>query len=846
LPTRKCGEKYDKANPKIFLSSCPGTMDASEGLPRIVIVDHYDSYTRNLISLIASCFDPLPSPELLASRVVVIPQSSPALAPENFQKHLPHVDALILSPGPGTSDNAEDFGPSASLLQAPELVDLPILGVCLGHQGIATTAGARIQQLSEPFHGRKRKLFVDKGVNISDGSRSLMEGVPDGTEVICYNSLCVDERTIPSKIRVVARSPLEPGHGTLVQAIEHKERPLFGVQFHPESIETSKGNVIMQNFLHNVARFWEKKDALRVKLWRLESTSLTPDILALGNVCMALGTDVQAPSPRWRVYQKTLKSCSTLDEKLKHHAPLLFRQLFRQKQVGSVWLDSANSRDPQSNVSAQSRAAFILSYDMAGVLRLHFPSESSARTVDMAPYFTLWDWMEVAQRTLQAQLWQISQNVNTQFRTGFVGYWGYELKDESLNLAPMSAERYEPYMNTPMDRTKLPAAQWAFCNHALCLDHKTNTWTAYALVDEGGTTTGPLASLEALGAHFGMTQGDADNWFVKAQKALDGVSLESESILFPTLSLHAVDEASTYMARIERARELIAVGESYELCLTTQFEGTLPSLHDYGSYFALYCALRRKNPAPFSAYMELISLDGTPQAVLSTSPERFLTVTDTGEVEMRPIKGTKVRPGWGPGEQDWLEQAKQDAAMHAHVRAEDERRKQALHMDPKERAENLMIADLIRADLQSVCHSSSVNVPRLIALETYETVHQLVTSVVGKLRPRIGCVEAAKRCFPPGSMTGAPKRRSVELLETLERSKGAPEGTTRRRGVYSGALGFMGVDGASNLSVVIRTVTVQNNSVLVGAGGAITFLSTPEGEWDEVMTKLGSVASLAS
>ena len=213
---------------------------------------------------------------------------------------------------------------------------------------------------------------------------------------------------------------------------------------------------------------------------------------------------------------------------------------------------------------------------------------------------------------------------------------------------------------------------------------------------------------------------------------------------------------------------------------------------------------------------------------------------------MRPIKGTKVRPGWGPGEQDWLEQAKQDAAMHAHVRAEDERRKQALHMDPKERAENLMIADLIRADLQSVCHSSSVNVPRLIALETYETVHQLVTSVVGKLRPRIGCVEAAKRCFPPGSMTGAPKRRSVELLETLERSKGAPQGTTRRRGVYSGALGFMGVDGASNLSVVIRTVTVQNNSVLVGAGGAITFLSTPEGEWDEVMTKLGSVASLAS
>ena len=130
-------------------------------------------------------------------------------------------------------------------------------------------------------------------------------------------------------------------------------------------------------------------------------------------------------------------------------------------------------------------------------------------------------------------------------------------------------------------------------------------------------------------------------------------------------------------------------------------------------------------------------------------------------------------------------------------------------------------------------------------METYETVHQLVTSVTGQLRPGIGCVEAAKRCFPPGSMTGAPKRRSVELIESLERTSHAPQGTTRRRGVYSGALGFMGVDGASNLSVVIRTVTVQNDHALVGAGGAVTFLSTLDGEWSEVMTKLGSVAALA-
>ena len=129
-----------------------------------------------------------------------------------------------------------------------------------------------------------------------------------------------------------------------------------------------------------------------------------------------------------------------------------------------------------------------------------------------------------------------------------------------------------------------------------------------------------------------------------------------------------------------------------------------------------------------------------------------------------------------------------------------------------------------------------------MALETYETVHQLVTAVTGTMRPGIGCVEAVRRCFPPGSMTGAPKRRSVELLETLERTPGSSSDATRRRGIYSGALGFIGADGASNLSVVIRAVITQGSGVMVGAGGAITMLSTAQGEWDEVLTKLGSVS----
>lgn len=372
------------------------------------------------------------------------------------------------------------------------------------------------------------------------------------------------------------------------------------------------------------------------------------------------------------------------------------------------------------------------------------------------------------------------------------------------------------------------------------------TWTAYALVKDEGYAAGTLAQLEQLGAQIGVQARDAEKWFCEVEVAVLETSNISKSLTQGlALSVDALDDGAVYMEKVEEARKLISMGESYEICLTTQFEGSVPGLDGYDDYFSMYCALRRKNPAPFGAYLELLPLYGKPQAILSTSPERFLTVAEDGHVEMRPIKGTKVRPGWGPGEEDWFSKAA-DPDMKTFMDQEDQRRKMQLHKDPKERAENLMIADLIRADLQSVCYPGSVTVPRLIALETYETVHQLVTSVVGTLRPGIGCVEATKRCFPPGSMTGAPKRRSVELIETLERPLRQPGMSSRRRAMYSGALGFIGVDGASNLSVVIRTATVQANNVTVGAGGAITFLSSPEGEWDEVLTKLGSVAALAT
>ncbi|KAL4400231.1 para-aminobenzoate synthase, (PABA) [Malassezia pachydermatis] len=828
-------------------------MDPLEALPRIVIVDHHDSYTRNLLYLISKCFDPEPSPELLVSRVAVIPHTHPALSPHTFEDQvLPHIDAVILSPGPGTSETDSDFGTSLALLQDEALHDLPFLGVCLGHQGLATGLGATIKQLKEPFHGRKRKIVKEQGWERKEGFCGIMDGVPDGTEVICYNSLVVEEESLPSCLRVTSRSIDDHEDiGTIVQSMEHESLPRYGVQFHPESIETTGGTTVLSNFLHNVREIWNQKDPARVRSWKDANTCLPYHIRSLGSACVALGTSIGICSPRWRVLSKSVPaSATTLEHVIAYQFPYLAEMVFRNGCPNCIWLDSASPRDPQSNVSTLTNADFYLHYDMAGCLTVHHPGEDVGKHpgvhLDLAAYTSLWHWMDQVQRTMQAQTRGLEKSEKPSFRTGFAGFWSYEMKDESLSLGSLHPDKYRAGNQGCMDRSKLPAAYWAFCSRVLCFDHETRTWNMHALVDEGGKTSDAISALERSGVTLGLSEEDALTWFQCVETKLQDTTTSTMTVSpLPPITLHGLDNAEVYMQKIEKARELISMGESYEICLTTQFEGKVLEEADYNKYFALYCSLRRKNPAPFSAYVELPTVHGTPQAILSTSPERFLTVSDRGTVEMRPIKGTKVRPGWGAGEEDWLARAKEEPDMRAFVAAEDRRRRQLLEADPKERAENLMIADLIRADLQSVCFPGTVEVPRLIALETYVTVHQLVTSVEGTLRPSIGCVDVTRRCFPPGSMTGAPKRRSVELIETLERSADDPESTTRRRGIYSGALGFIGVDGASSLSVVIRTITMQGANALVGAGGAITFLSSPEGEWDEVLTKLGSVASLA-
>jgi para-aminobenzoate synthetase component I len=265
----------------------------------------------------------------------------------------------------------------------------------------------------------------------------------------------------------------------------------------------------------------------------------------------------------------------------------------------------------------------------------------------------------------------------------------------------------------------------------------------------------------------------------------------------PELALRSSFTRADYLVAIERVREYIRAGDIFQANLSQRFETELGE-----PAWACYLRLRERNAAPFAAFMEL------PEgSILSASPERFLHVDTQGAVETRPIKGTRPR-GVGP---------EHDAALGA-----------ALTESAKDRAENLMIVDLMRNDLSRVCLPGTVRVPELFTLERYATVHHLVSTVVGQLEPGLDALDLLRAAFPGGSITGAPKVRAMEIIAELEPSS---------RGVYCGSIGYWSVTGELDTNIAIRTALVQRGRVYFSAGGGIIADSDPEQEYLETLHK---------
>lgn len=438
----------------------------------------------------------------------------------------------------------------------------------------------------------------------------------------------------------------------------------------------------------------------------------------------------------------------------------------------SFWLDSAREESPMS----------VASY--VGVV----PAQLSPLRVDSAraaaesggedPFAQLEAALARAPRVHPDTA--VATGLPAGLRGGYVGYFGYEAR------AAMGLEHGHPVPGyLPAHEAPTPDSLWLPAVRYLAHEHARPGVAARSwLVGDEPWCEAAERLLRAAG------ESASDNAPVNTPEL-------AEPLLFPAPA------AEAYMDAVRASQHEIYEGNSYEVCLTAQTSARIQN-PSQELFFELYRRQRAHNSAPYAAYLRCGDF-----SVLSSSPERFLSVDTHRNAQTKPIKGTVPR-GATPEE---------DAVAAAWLRT-----------DEKTRAENLMIVDLLRNDLSTVSDPASVRVPVLMGVESYSTVHQLVSTVSSRLREGISAVAAARACFPGGSMTGAPKPSTMQIIEGLE---------GRARGVYSGALGFVSTDGSANLSIVIRTLVAHDEgTVTLAAGGAIVADSDPTAEYEEMLTKL--------
>ncbi|MFI5934022.1 aminodeoxychorismate synthase component I [Actinoplanes sp. NPDC051494] len=679
---------------------------------RTLLVDNYDSFTYNLFHYLA---------EVNGADPVVVRNDDPGFDPAVLDEF----DNVVLSPGPGSPDRPADVGICTGIIASARL---PVLGVCLGHQGIAHVHGGVVERAPEPRHGRTSPVSHD--------GTGLFAGLPAPLEVVRYHSLAVT--SMPAELEVTAWAP-----DGVAMALRHRTLPQWGVQFHPESIGTVGGHRLLANFAR-LSREHNEATGRAVRPPRVTGVPVTAG---------------EPPRRRLRVHTRRVS--------VPVEAEAAFGRLFRGGPH-AYWLDSSRAGGRLGEVSIMGDA----SGPLARIARADVPAGTvsvTSGTVTTVETTGFLDWLDRDLGSLDVR----APALPFAFALGWVGYLGYELKAECGGSAAHTAED--------------PDAVTVFADRALVLDHRTGTAHLLALAEDGDDDAA-VAWFERTGTALA---GLAD----AGGGATTGPAHEPGAAVTGGLSLRHDHDA--YLDLIGACRREIAAGETYEVCLTnmvTAGAGLDP--------WQAYRFLRRSSPAPFAAYLSFGDV-----SVLSTSPERFLRIGADGALESTPIKGTRPRGG---------------------TEAEDALLVADLATSEKDHAENLMIVDLVRHDLGRCARVGSVVAGPVFQVETYAAAHQLVSTVRARLHPDRSAVQAVRAAFPPGSMTGAPKIRTMAILDRLE---GGP------RGVYSGAIGYFSLSGGVDLSVVIRTVVLSDGRARYGVGGAIIALSDADEEYEETAVK---------
>jgi len=759
-------------------SSASSTVDSNNKARRSVLyIDAYDSFTNSIIGLLEKSLD-------VSVTTIRIDESG---ASENFKTLLGSFDAVVVGPGPGHPSNPNDTGLINQIWNLDDAGLLPVMGICLGFQSLCLAHGATIKRLKQARHGivshiTHNRTDIFRGITKLRATQyhSLHADLGGASGDSAAHAQAFWEPTVVCpKLRPLAWDNTDEVNGPVLMAVKHTEKPFWGVQFHPESICTSKAGTDLMRSWWKQADEWLASHPREVR---------TVDTYSLGRkeipkIPSRVIKDVSYDGSR-RNSHPVSELAKSVQSGIKTGSPMLQWAKHNTGKLGPTLLAEALRLDRNEVVLLDSQNHSMGRFSILGVIIPDETVKITYRSWDKTlRYTTHRENEQVNQLQSVNEIWPMLQEVldiynprhhdhlgettndlpyDNPFWGGFMGYISYEAGLETIDVE----------LHKSVADSTVPDVNFAFVHRSVVVDHATGQTYVQSLSPDdspwvsevGDVIKGLINGHSAVRSHTTRT----DDNVTRALRE----SLELEKRLCH--SQISTPQERQYRNKVLKCQESLAAGDSYELCLTDETLITVPKIEGKGlDAWALYKKLRRKNPAPYGAFMQLSNA-----TVVGTSPERFLKWSRDGHCQFRPIKGT----------------VKKSPSMTREAAHE-------ILNSSKEQAENLMIVDLIRHDLSGVIGAECCSVPKLMTIEEYEHVYQLVSVIEGQIPTVTECegptgLDVLKASLPPGSMTGAPKKRSCEILRDIEQ---------RPRGIYSGVLGYLDVGGAGDFSVVIRT-----------------------------------------
>ncbi|KAL2217114.1 para aminobenzoic acid synthetase [Thermoascus aurantiacus ATCC 26904] len=798
----------------------------------ILYVDAYDSFSYNIVAMLEENLN-------VTVTVVTIDSEWPN---GNMVEFLQHFEAVVLGPGPGNPATAKDAGIMKDLWTLKDAELIPVLGICLGFQSLCFHHGIAIERLPYPLHGQVRRITTVQS--------DIFEHLQD-FEVTLYHSLYaklgVTEKPTgkvhengehrgdiakPSELTFLAWLFLDESESTTVQQIpmaaRHKRKPFWGFQFHPESCKSDR-NVCAEL----LRRWWKASLEFNERSGRLIRGG-PPEVL-------------MRPSPVTNSLPEItldMLTCSVSTSETSAYRTFPLRNLTAER------ICEALNKPDSPTVLFQSNGRYsIISVPSPDSWRLEYYVPSKTMLLELVGDCNFLEnrnsngeqsgpKKRSAERILDvSQFWDSLRHFMDRkkvssgcqvvpFWGGLLGYFSYEMGLASLERPKAAATDFWQQQSSSMRSSHGP--------DNLAIEDPPDVsllWVERSIVIDNKTRQVYVQSTRGVDDIQGEWLDQMLLYLESLSRIDENEGQELSDSVFEGAMIELPNEDS-YKRQIQACKAELNAGESYELCLTCETLIKLQSALDKESRdlrpWQLYKRLKRYNPAAFSAYARLGKVK-----VVSSSPECFLNWDRHSTLEMKPMKGTVKKSS-----DMTLEKAKEILST------------------TKEMAENLMIADLIRHDLYGICGTNRVHVEKLLEVEDHGRVYQMITHVKGQVDHRhlgfavkdmpqlktqnmsVHGITALQRCLPPGSMTGAPKERSCMHLSLIE---------GRKRGIYSGVMGYLDLGGGGSFSVLIRTAfsCARDDETVeiwrIGAGGAVTTLSTADGEWDEMQTKLRTV-----